>query len=182
MLILKAALAALLAIPGTTVKAPPPKAPPAITTFSGRELARAIKADLESIAGTGTVSVNMESETSFSARIAISGFSSKVCTQIYRRELELQQLFPDLDFDFYFAGPELARAIQADLESISGRGTVDVSIDSKTLFNVRIAIPGYSSEIYSQIFDRELEFYRVFPDLNFDFYLRPKATEPASAL
>ena len=71
-------------------------------------------------------------------------------------------------------GPELVGAIKSDIESISGRGTVDVSIDSKTLFNVRIAIPGFSSEIYSRVYDRELEFYQAFPDLSFDFYLRPR--------
>jgi hypothetical protein len=180
MLILTAALAAILATPPAVVRQPPP-AKPAIVAVGGPELARAIKADLESISGTGTVNVSIDGGTRFSARIAISGFSSKICTQIYARELELQQLFPGLSFDFYFGGPELARAIKTDIESISGRGTVDVSIDSKTLFNVRIAVPGFSSEIYSQIFDRELEFYRVFPDLNFDFYVRPKAIEPAQA-
>jgi hypothetical protein len=173
MLILEAALAAILAIRGAPVKAPSATAQTAIAAFSGPKLARAIKTDLESISGTGTVTVSIDSETLFSVRIAIAGFSSKMSTQIYERERELQQLFPDLNFDFYFDGPELARAITEDLESISGRGTVDVSIDSKTLFNVRIAIPGFSSEIYRQIYDRELEFYRVFPDLNFDFYLRP---------
>jgi hypothetical protein len=178
MSILIAALAAFLAVPPATVKAPPPKAQPAIAALRGSELARAIKEDLESIAGPGAVEVSIDNPTSFSARIALRGFNPKICTQIYHREMELHQLFPDLNFDFYFGGPELARAIQADLESISGHGTVDVSIDSKTLFNVRIAIPGFSSEIYSRIFDRELEFYRAFPYLNFDFYVRPKTIEP----
>jgi hypothetical protein len=178
MLILKAALAALLAIRGAYVKTSSPTAQPAIVA-AGPELARAIKADLESISGTGTVNVSIDGETRYSARIAIRGFSSKICTEVYERELELHELFPSLNFDFYFGGPELAGAIKADIESISGRGTVDVSIDSKTLFNVRVAIPAFSSEIYSQIFDRELEFYRACPDLNFDFYLRPKPSEPA---
>lgn len=180
MLILKAALAALLAVRGTAVKPTPPKAPqPAIATLSGSELARTIKSDLEAIAGTGTVTVTMDGETHFVARIAIPGFSPKICTRIYDRERELRQLFPGLSFDFTFSGPELARAIKADIESISGRGTVDVSIDSKTLFNVRIAVPSFSSELYGRLFDRELEFYRVFPDLNFDFYLRPNQPAPA---
>jgi hypothetical protein len=180
MLILKAALAVILAMPGETATAPPRPERPALAPFNSRELARTIKSDLESIAGTGTVNVTVDGGTRFVATIAIRGFSSKTCNQIYAREWELSQLFPDLSFDFLFDGPELARAIQTDLESISGRGTVDVSINSKTLFNVRIAIPGYSSDIYSQIYDRELEFYRVFPDLNFDFFLRPKAVEPAA--
>jgi hypothetical protein len=180
MLILVAALAVLLAVPGATEKGPSPAAPPSIATLSGPELARAIKKDLESISGTGTVNVTIERGSLFNVRIAMPGLSSKVSTQIYNRELELHQLFPDLNFDFYYDSPELARAIKADLESISGRGTVDVSIDSKTLFNVRIALPAFSSEIYSRIYDREVEFYRDFPDLSFDFYLWAKPADPAS--
>jgi hypothetical protein len=180
MLILKAALAVILAMPGETATAPTRTAQPAIAPFNSRELARTIKSDLESIAGTGTVNVTVDGGTRFVATIALRGFNSRTCNQIYAREWELSQLFPDLSFDFLFDGPDLARAIQTDLEAISGHGTVDVSINSKTLFNVRIAIPGYSSDIYSQIYERELEFYRVFPDLNFDFYLRPKAVDPAA--
>ena len=186
MLILKAALFAILAIPGTTTKkrAAPAPAQPAIVAFRGAELARAIKTDLViPLRGDpGTVNVRIVTETRFSVGIAMAGFNSKITAQIYNRELELHQLFPDLNFDFSFAGPELAHAIQVDLESISGRGTVDVSIDSKTLFNVRIAIPGYSSQIYSQIYDRELELYRAFPDLSFDFYLRPISIVPSPAI
>jgi hypothetical protein len=182
MLILKTALIAILATRGASVKTASPAAHPSIATLSGAELARAIKTDLESISGTGTVHVTIDRETLFNVKIAIPTFSSKICSQIYAREMDLHQLFPNLSFDFYFDSPELARAIQADLESISGHGTVDVSIDSKTLFNVRIAIPGYSSQIYSQIYDRELELYRAFPDLSFDFYLRPKPIEAGSAL
>jgi hypothetical protein len=175
MLILVAALTVLLAIPETTTPvkkaAPPPQ--PAVVTFNGSELARTIKTDLESISGRGTVTVSLDPGTHYTVRIAIPGFSSKVCSQIYDREQALRQLFPDLNIDFYFATPELARAIKADIESISGRGTVDISIDSKTLFNVRIAIAGFNSELYRQLYDRELELYRALPDLNFDFYLRP---------
>ncbi len=174
MLILAAALTALLATPPPAIKTPPSTSRPPVVGFSGPELARAVKTDLESISGAGTVTVNIDSETHLSVRIAIQGFNSKVCSQIYDRERDLSQLFPDRNFDFYFDGPGLASAIKADLESISGRGTVDVNIDSKTLFNVRIAVPGYSSELYSQLFDRELELYRAFRDLSFDFYLRPK--------
>jgi copper chaperone CopZ len=174
MVILVAALAVLFATPPPAVKTPSLTAKPAVVAVSGPELARAVKADLESISGAATVTVNIDSETHFSVRIAIQGFDSKICSQIYDRERDLDQLFPDRNFDFYFDGPGLASAIKADLESISGRGTVDVNIDSKTLFNVRIAVPGYSSEIYSQLFDRELELYRAFRDLSFDFYLRPK--------
>lgn len=67
---------------------------------------------------------------------------------------------------------ELAKAIKADLESISGPGSVDISIDNGTLFSVRIAVPSFSTEICAPIYDRELKLYRFFPDLNFDFYLR----------
>ena len=182
MLILEAALAAILAIHGVPAKLQSATAQNAITAFSGPRLARAIKTDLESISGPGTVNVNIDGETRFSARIAIPVFNLQVCTQIYDREMELRQLFPDLNFDFYFDGADLARAIKADLESISGAGTVDVSIDSITLFNVRIAVPGFNSAIYSRIFDRELEFYQAFRDLNFDFYLRPKPIEQAPAV
>jgi copper chaperone CopZ len=182
MLILNAALAALLALQGANLKAPSITAQTAITALGGPALVRTIKTDLEAIAGTGTVSVTMDNKTSFSARIAIPGFSPKICKRIYDREVELRQLYPDLNFDFYFDGPELAKAIKTDIESISGRDTVDVSIDNRTLFSVRIAIPGFRSEIYSQVYDRELEFYDAFRDLNFDFYLRPKASEPAPGI
>jgi copper chaperone CopZ len=160
------------------VKAPPMAAQTAISAFGGPALVHTIKTDLESIAGPGTVNVSMDSKTSFSARITIPGFNPKICKQIYDREMELRQLYPDLNFDFYFDGPELARAIKTDIEAISGRDTVDVSIDSQTLFSVRIAIPGFRSEIYNRVYDRELEFYEAFRDLSFDFYLRPKSIEP----
>jgi hypothetical protein len=176
MLILTAVLTAMLATPPPAVKGPSPADPPSIATFRGPELARAIKAELESIAGAGTVNVSVDTETRFGVRIAMPVFNSNVCARIYDRELAFQQLFPDLDFNFYFDAPELARAIKADIEAISGRGTVDVSIDSKTLFNVRIAVPDFSSEVYNRLFDRELEFYQAFRDLSFDFYLRPAAT------
>jgi len=178
MLILNAALAAVVALQGANLKAPSMTAQTAITALGGPALVRTIKSDLEALAGAGAVNVSMDSKTSFSARIAIAGFSPRICRKIYDRELELRQLYPDLNFDFYFDGPELAKAIKTDIESISGHDTVDVSIDSRTLFSVRIAIPGFRSEIYSQVYNRELEFYEAFRDLNFDFYLRPKATEP----
>ena len=173
MLIPRAALAVVLAMGGASVTAQSQTGRPAIADFSGPDLARAIKTDFESITGTGTVNVSSDSLSHFSVRIAMPGFDAKVCAQVYQRESALHQLFPSLSFDFYFDGPELAGAIKADLEAITGRDTVDVSIDSKTLFNVRIAIQDFSSRIYSQVYDRELEFYRAFPDLNFDFYLRP---------
>jgi hypothetical protein len=182
MVILQVALAALLAVKGGSTK-PPARTPQAVpAAFNAPELARVIKSDLETIAGAGTVNVTIDGETHFTTRIAIPGFNSKILTRIYARETELHQTFPDVNFDFYFDGPELARAIKADLESIAGRGTVDVTVDSKTLFNVRIAPPDLNSELYSRIFDRELEFYRVFPDLSFDFYLRPKAGAPAPSI
>jgi hypothetical protein len=175
MLTIVAALTVLLAIPETTtpVKKTAPAPQPAAVTFNGSELVRTIKTDLESIAGHGTVTVSLDPGAHYTVRIAIPGFSSKVCSQIYDREQALRELFPDLNIDFYFSTPELTRAIKADLESISGRGTVDISIDSKTLFNVRIAIAGYSSDLYRQLYDRELELYRALPELSFDFYLRP---------
>jgi len=176
MLILKAVLALFLATPGTTSTTPPPGARPAVAALGAPELARAIKTDLESILGPGTVEVSVDGGTRFRVRIAVPSFNSKIWAQIRDRETGLYRLFPDLDFDFYFGGPELARAIKTDIESISGSGTVDVSIDSGTLFNVRIAVPSYDAQVYTQVYDRALELYRLFPDLNFDFYLRPKPT------
>ncbi len=73
-----------------------------------------------------------------------------------------------------FGGVELAHAIKTDIESISGPGSVDVSIDNKTLYSVRIFVPSFRTEICNRIYDRELKLYKLFPDLNFDFYLRLK--------
>jgi len=173
MLILQTALAVILATRETAVKAQ--IARPGVTAFGHPELARVIKRDLEAIAGPGTVDVSVENGRHIVVRIAVRSLSAEICNPIYARERELYRLFPDLDFDFYFGGPELARAIKTNLETISGPGTVDVSIDNETLFSVRIMVPSLGSEIRSPIYDRELELYRLFPGLNFDFYLRPKS-------
>jgi hypothetical protein len=172
MFILEAALVAFLATRPPAIKPPEPETAPAIATLAGPELARAIKKDLESIAGPGTVEVAIDHEILFSVRIAMQKLRPDVCTRIRQREVELSGLFPNLSFDFRFGGAELARAIKTDIESISGGGTVDVSIDSGTLFNVKVALPEFSSKLYNQIYDRALELYRLFPDLSFDFYLR----------
>lgn len=71
-------------------------------------------------------------------------------------------------------GAELVGAIKKDIESVTGPGSVDISIDHETLYSVRVAVPSLSPEICSPIYDRELKLYRYFPDLNFDFYLRLK--------
>ena len=71
-------------------------------------------------------------------------------------------------------GPELVKTIKSDIESISGPGSVDISIDHETLYSVRVAVPSLSPEICTPIYDRELKLYRYFPELNFDFYLRLK--------
>jgi hypothetical protein len=71
-------------------------------------------------------------------------------------------------------GPELVKTIKSDIESISGPGSVDISIDHETLYSVRVAVPSWSPEICTPIYDRELKLYRYFPELNFDFYLRLK--------
>lgn len=172
MFILETALIAFLATRPPAVKPPEPVTPPSISTLAGPELARAIKKDLESLAGPGTVEVAIDHEVLFNVRIAMQKVSPEVCKRIQQREMELSGLFPNLSFDFRFGGPELARAIKTDIESISGGGTVDVSIDSGTLFNVRVALPQYSSKLYNQIYDRALKLYKLFPDLSFDFYLR----------
>ena len=72
------------------------------------------------------------------------------------------------------SGPELVRTIKSDIESVAGPGSVDVSIDNKSLYSVRVAVPSFRSEICNPIYDVELKLYRYFPDLNFDFYLRLK--------
>jgi hypothetical protein len=182
MLILDAVLAVILALPGTPSKPPSPASRPAAVPLGGPELARAVKAELESIAGSGTVDITTESEFRFDVRITLQSLNSKICRQIYDREMGLHQLFPDVNFNFYYSAPELTRAIKTDLESISGPDTVEITIDSKSLLNVSVAIPGFSSQIYSEIFARELEFYRAFPDLNFDFYIRAPEAETASAV
>ena len=71
-------------------------------------------------------------------------------------------------------GPELVKTIKSDIESISGPGSVDISIDHETLYSVRVAVSSFSPEICTPIYDRELKLYRYFPELNFDFYLRLK--------
>jgi hypothetical protein len=72
-------------------------------------------------------------------------------------------------------GPALAKAIKSDIENIAGPGSVDISIDHETLFSVRVAVPGFRTELCTRIYDRVVELYHQYPDLNFDFYLRPKA-------
>jgi hypothetical protein len=169
--------AALLAILVDTPPAAKPSAPPppaAIASLAGTDLARAIKQDLESIAGAGNVDVRLTRDVFYTVRITMPTFNPEVCKKVYARELELRGLFPHISLDFHYAAPELARAIKTDLETISGGGTVDVSIDRETLFNVRIAVPALTSHLYSQIYDRALEFYRVLPDLSFDFYVMQK--------
>jgi hypothetical protein len=71
-------------------------------------------------------------------------------------------------------GPALAKAIKSDIEAIAGPGSVDISIDHETLFSVRVAVPGFRNELCTRIYDHVVELYRQHPDLNFDFYLRPK--------
>lgn len=78
-------------------------------------------------------------------------------------------------------GDDLAQLIKKDIESIAGPGTVDISVDHQTLFSVRVAVPGFSPDACAPIYDIELKLYRFFPDLNFDFYLRPKIDVVESA-
>lgn len=181
MMILEAVLITLLLdAPTAPVKTPAAVTTPSLAGLAGPDLARAIKKDLESIAGAGNVDVRIDKETNFYVRISMPNLRPEACGRIYQRELELRGLFPNLNFDFRFAAQELANAIKSDIELISGRGTVDVSIDSGTLFNVRIAIPSFSWKLYTELYDRELELYRVFPDLSFDFYLRPQVLEQSA--
>lgn len=70
---------------------------------------------------------------------------------------------------------QLPRTIKKELEAISGPGSVDISVDHQTLYNVRISVPSFRAEIYNPIYDRALELYKLYPDLSFDFYLRLKS-------
>jgi hypothetical protein len=85
-----------------------------------------------------------------------------------------QPAIPEIRTEGVVFGRDLVEAIKSDIESISGPGSVDISIDHETLFSVRVAVPSFSPEICAPIYDRELKLYRYFPDLNFDFYLRLK--------
>ena len=173
-MLLEAALLAILADTPPAVKPPTPATSSAMASLAGTELARAIRKDLESIAGAGNVDVRLTRDVFYTVLITMPTFNPDVCRKVYARELELRGLFPNVSLDFRYAAPELARAIKTDLETIAGGGTVDVSIDRETLFNVRIAVPSLTSHLYSQIYDRALEFYRVLPDLSFDFYVMQK--------
>jgi hypothetical protein len=75
----------------------------------------------------------------------------------------------------FSGGQALAKAIKTDIEGISGPGSVDISIDHETLFSVRVAVPGFRSELWKRIYDHVVELYKQYPDLSFDFYLRPKS-------
>ncbi|HWE48170.1 MAG TPA: hypothetical protein VG273_00170 [Bryobacteraceae bacterium] len=68
--------------------------------------------------------------------------------------------------------PRVAAAIKSDFESLAGPGSVEVDRADGNLFNIRIAVPTLSSEFCNPIYDHELKLFRLFPDLNFDFYLR----------
>jgi hypothetical protein len=70
------------------------------------------------------------------------------------------------------AEASISQTIKSDIEAIAGPGSVDVSSTNGRLFNVRIAVPSLSVEFCGPIFDREVRLYRLFPDFNFDFYLR----------
>ncbi len=174
MILLEAALLAILIDTPPAVKPPAPPPRGAMASLTGVNLARALRQDLESIAGVGNVDVRLTRDTLYTVRITMPTISPEIGKKIFTRELELRGLFPNLNFDFRYAAPELARAIKIDLETISGGGTVDVSIDRETLFNVRIAVPSLTSHLYTRIYDRALEFYKDFPDLSFDFYLMQK--------
>jgi hypothetical protein len=68
--------------------------------------------------------------------------------------------------------PRVAAIIKSDFESIAGPGSVAVDRTDGKLFNIRIAVPTLSSDFCNPIYDHELKLFRLFPDLNFDFYLR----------
>src|SRR5579862_8142102 len=104
MILLEAALLAILADTPPAVKPPaPPTA--ALSSLSGVDLARALKQDLESIAGAGNVDVRLTRDTLYTVRISMPTLSPEVGRKIYARELDLRGLFPNLNFDFRYAAP-----------------------------------------------------------------------------
>jgi hypothetical protein len=72
--------------------------------------------------------------------------------------------------------PRVIAAIKSDFESIAGPGSVAVDKTDGKLFNIRIAVPTLSSDFCNPIYDHEIKLFRLFPDLNFDFYLRLRET------
>jgi hypothetical protein len=68
--------------------------------------------------------------------------------------------------------PRIVSTIKSDFESIAGPGSVAVDKTDGKLFSIRIAVPTLSSDFCNPIYDHELKLFRLFPDLNFDFYLR----------
>jgi hypothetical protein len=68
--------------------------------------------------------------------------------------------------------PRVAEVIKSDFELIAGPGSVDVDRTDGKLFSIRIVVPTLSSDFCNPIYDHELKLFRLFPDLNFDFYLR----------
>jgi hypothetical protein len=101
MLILELALAAFFTTRGTAPKTPPPANRPIAMALPGTELANAIKTEIESLAGPGSVDVSIDHETLYSVRVAVSSSHSELSAPIFDRALELYKLFPDLSFDFY---------------------------------------------------------------------------------
>ncbi len=81
---------------------------------------------------------------------------------------DLAVLVPNLDAN----DPRVAAIIKSDFESIAGPGSVAVDRADGKLFNIRIAVPTLSSDFCNPIYDHEIKLFRLFPDLNFDFYLR----------
>jgi len=66
----------------------------------------------------------------------------------------------------------IVAAIKSDFESVAGPGSVVVDRAGGKLFSIRIAVPSLSSDFCNPIYERELKLFRLFPELNFDFYLR----------
>lgn len=66
---------------------------------------------------------------------------------------------------------QIAEAIRTDFEALAGPGSVEISTDNGKLLSIRIAVPTLSLEFCAPIYEREIKLYRIFPDLNFDFYV-----------
>lgn len=96
MLILEAILLTLLA-----TRPPAPAPPKPALDITDANIADNIRLDIETIAGPGSVDVTSANGRLFNVRIAVPTLRSDFCQPIYDRELKLDRLFPEYNFDFY---------------------------------------------------------------------------------
>lgn len=66
---------------------------------------------------------------------------------------------------------QIVDAIRNDFEALAGPGSVEISTENGKLLSIRIAVPTLSLEFCAPIYEREIKLFRIFPELNFDFYV-----------